>query len=258
MQYDASCTYCSTLGEAVTSDLLADDGSGVSLSDRVAETLQGRIIAGEIPIGAWIRHGAVAEEFSISRTPVREALRILAERDVVTIVPNRGAQVNGQSPSDIRLIGAVRAELEGLAAQQAAGRIDDRLSHRLRTAWDRFRRIIAGEVEGDVAREWATANGEFHSVIIEAAGNRYLTMSIAELRRRLPHNISFGAYAGNSRLLSRNLAEHDRIADAVLGGDGALARELMSAHIHSSIEAVADWLERSGGPGRPNPSGGTR
>ncbi|ANY09396.1 GntR family transcriptional regulator [Pseudonocardia sp. HH130630-07] len=234
----------------MASALPLDDGSGISLSDRVAETLQGRVISGEIPVGSWIRHGAVAEEFAISRTPVREALRILAERDVVTIVPNRGARVNGQSPSDIRLIGAVRSELEGLAAQWAAGRIDDRLSTRLETAWDRFREIADGSAPGDLAREWAAANEEFHAVILEAAGNKYLSLSVAELRRRLPHNISFGAYAGNSRLLARNLAEHDDISRAVLGGEADRARELMTAHIRSSVEAVADWLDRSGGPGR--------
>ncbi|WP_060572270.1 MULTISPECIES: GntR family transcriptional regulator [unclassified Pseudonocardia] len=227
------------------SDLLTDDG--LSLSDRVAEALQSRIIAGTIPVGTWIRHSAVAEEFEISRTPVREALRILAERDVVTIVPNRGARVNGQSPGDIRLIGEVRSELEGMAAQWAADRIDDRLSARLRTAWDRFREIVDGTVDGDVAQEWAAANGEFHSVILEAAGNKYLSLTVAELRRRLPHNISFGAYAGNSRLLARNLAEHDAIAEAVLDGDGARARELMTAHIRVSVDAVAAWLDRSGG-----------
>jgi DNA-binding GntR family transcriptional regulator len=219
--------------------------SDESLSDRVAEVLQGRIIAGEIPVGAWIRHSAVAEELGISRTPVREALRVLAERDVVTIVPNRGARVNGQSPGDIRLIGEVRAELEGTAAQWAAARIDDRLSARLESAWERFREITDGRREGDVAAEWAAANGEFHSVILEAAGNRYLSLTVAELRRRLPHNISFGAYAGNSRLLDRNLAEHDAIAEAVLGGDGDRARALMTAHIRSSVEAVAGWLERT-------------
>jgi DNA-binding GntR family transcriptional regulator len=229
----------------VESDLLTDDG--LSLSDRVAEALQSRIIAGTIPVGAWIRHSAVAEEFEISRTPVREALRILAERDVVTIVPNRGARVNGQSPGDIRLIGEVRSELEGMAAQWAADRIDDRLSARLRTAWDRFREVVDGTVDGDVAQEWAAANGEFHSVILEAAGNKYLSLTVAELRRRLPHNISFGAYAGNSRLLARNLAEHDAIAEAILDGDGARARELMTAHIRVSVDAVAAWLDRSGG-----------
>ncbi|MFC4562304.1 GntR family transcriptional regulator [Nocardiopsis mangrovi] len=237
------------LGEAV-SDLLARDGSGASLSHRVAETLQRRIVAGEIPVGSWIRHSAVAGELAISRTPVREALRILAERDVVTIVPNRGARVNDRSPSDIRQAGQVRAELEGLAAQLAAARIDDRLSRRLETAWDRFRQVVDGAAEGDLAQEWAAANEEFHSVITEAAGNRFLALSIADLRRRLPHNISFGAYAGNSRLLVRNLSEHEGIATAVLDGDGVRARELMTAHIHASIEAVAGWLERSSGPRR--------
>jgi DNA-binding GntR family transcriptional regulator len=158
--------------------------------------------------------------------------------------------VNDQSPSDIRQAGAVRAELEGLAAQVAADRIDDRLSRRLETAWDHFRQVADGAAEGDLAQEWVSANEEFHSVITEAAENRFLALSIADLRRRLPHNISFGAYAGNSRLLVRNLAEHEAIARAVLEGEGARARKLMTAHIQTSVEAVAGWLERSGRSGR--------
>ncbi|MER7282635.1 GntR family transcriptional regulator [Dactylosporangium sp. NPDC000244] len=231
--------------------LIRDSGNGESLSDVVVANLQRRILSGEIPIGTWLRHGALAEELGISRTPVREALRILAAQGLVTIAPNRGAQVNGQSGQDIREIGEVRAELEGFASELAADRMDDAQIKRMTGSWETFRESLGGS-PSEQAEQWAVSNEEFHSVILEAARNPYLSLTINELRRRLPHNLSFAAYAGNSRLITRNLKEHEAIADAILSQDGPRARRLMAAHIRTSIDATARWVEQAAGetPGR--------
>ncbi|GAA1002490.1 GntR family transcriptional regulator [Acrocarpospora pleiomorpha] len=230
-------------------DVVLDDDlapQGASLSDQLVAVLQRRIISGEIPIGTWLRHSALAEEFGISRTPVREALRILASQGIVTIAPNRGAQVNGQSGHDIREIGQVRAELEGLAAALACDRIDDRQTLRMMRSWDEFRASLDEPVAVQAER-WAKSNDHFHSVILEAAGNKYLTLTIRELRRRLPHNLSFGAYAGNSRLIRKNLQEHEAITNAILAQDAGLARRLMTEHIRNSNEAIAHWVDQFSG-----------
>lgn len=229
--------------------LEAAGGPVEAMSDRVVTALQSRIITGQIPIGTWLRHHQLADEFGISRTPVREALRILAAQGIVTIVPNRGAQVNGQSPGDIREIGEVRAELEALAAFLAADRIDDSQIARMRGAWEEFGEALkeGASPEPDLGTKWARSNDEFHTVIIEAAGNKHLVATIGELKRRMPHNLAYGAYAGNTRLLTKNLAEHEAIARAILAEDREQARELMAAHIRSSINATARWVESSTG-----------
>ena len=90
-----------------------------AISERVVEELQRRILNGQIPVGSWLRHSTIAEEFGVSRTPVREALRVLHAQGIVTIVRNRGARVNGHSGRDVRELGEVRAALEGLAAELA-------------------------------------------------------------------------------------------------------------------------------------------
>lgn len=220
--------------------------SSESMSERVAAELQHRIIVGSIPVGTWLRHDAIAREFGISRTPVREALRIMAAQDLVTIEPHRGARVNGQSSQDVREIGVVRAELEGLAASLAAAHIDDAQAERMTLAWQDFEAAfhVTGPGE-ELAERWMESNEAFHSTILEASGNRYLQQAIADLRRKLPHNISFGAYAGSTRLIARNMAEHQAIADAILAQDAERARTLMSEHIRSSVEAAAHWIERS-------------
>ena len=218
------------------------------ISDHIVAVLQRRILAGEIPIGAWLRHGALAEEFGVSRTPVREALRILHSQGVVTIDPHRGARVNGHSGKDIREIGAVRAELEGYAAELATERINDAQLKRMLDAWKGFGEAIRqlGASEGEQrtqAQRWADSNHEFHSVIVEASGNRQLALTIAELRRRLPHNLSYGAYANNSRLLLRNLQQHEGVAAAIVDHNPRLARKRMTAHLRASNEATARWVE---------------
>lgn len=228
---------------------VADEHEGASvaessLSDQVVARLQRRILAGDIPIGTWLRHGAIAEEFGISRTPVREALRILASQGIVTIVPNRGARVDGQSGQDIREIGEVRAELEGLASALAAERIDDDQIRQMTESWETFRDTL-DQPTADQAEAWMVANEKFHSIIVDASGNQHLSTTIRELRRKLPHNLSFGAYAGNSRLIARNLAQHQAIADAIVAQDAERARTEMVAHIRASIEATARWAERN-------------
>jgi DNA-binding GntR family transcriptional regulator len=235
---------------AVARTAAFQDGESGSMSDQLVHELQRRILVGEIPVGSWLRHGALADEFGISRTPVREALRILNSQGIVTIVQNRGARVNGHSSRDIRELGEVRAELEGLAAAQAAERIDDAQLERLLGAWrgyrdaiDRFVEHATSDRSADDAKIWVDANRQFHDVILEAAGNRQLEISIGEVHRRLPQNTSYSAYAGNSRLLRANVDQHEAIADAIVLHDSAAARKAMTAHIRSSIEAMARWAE---------------
>ncbi|MCQ8835192.1 GntR family transcriptional regulator [Streptomyces malaysiensis] len=216
-----------------------------SMSERVASELQHRIILSKIPVGTWLRHDAIAREFGISRTPVREALRIMAARGLVTIEPHRGARVNGQSVQDVLEIGVVRADLEGLAASLAAVHMDDEQAERMTSAWSSFAETLeqTGPRE-ELAEHWIESNELFHSTILEASGNKYLQQAIADLRRKLPHNISFGAYAGSSRLIARNMAEHQMIAEAILAQDALKARDLMNAHIRKSVEATAHWINR--------------
>ncbi|MDV3124128.1 GntR family transcriptional regulator [Mycobacterium sp. 21AC1] len=212
----------------------------------MAAAIHRQILKGEIPVGTWLRHESLAKEFGISRTPVREALRVLNAQGIVTIVRNRGARVDGHSSHDVLEIGVVRAELEGLAAELAAERIDDDQIVQLDNALQAFRQIATSvSVDDDVAAKWVQANELFHAVILEAAGNRHLTTSIKELRRKLPHNLSYGGYKGNSRLLNKNVQEHTEIADAIKAQDGAAARRLMSAHIRSSNETTARWVEQN-------------
>src|SRR5436305_7724762 len=153
------------------------------LVDRLAATIQSRVLSGEIPTGARLRQESLASEFGVSRTPVREALRQLQASGLVNVQPNRGAVVRGPSTRDIREAYAVRAELEGLAAELAVPHIDDAQLEQLREAERLFRHSIEEVIEDrrrgvdrhwSIESDWERANNLFHGVIQEAAGNRQL------------------------------------------------------------------------------------
>lgn len=204
-------------------------------SEEIVLALQRGILLGERPVGSWLRHEALAKEFGTSRTPVREALRALQSRGIVTIVKNRGARINGQSSENVRELGEVRAELEGLAAALAAERINDDQIERMEAAWRDF--DLESKTE-DRGRRWAESNDQFHATVLEASGNRQLYLSIQDIHGRLPPNTSYPAYAESTTLLRRNINEHARVAEAIVSGDSDLARELMKKHILGAIEAI--------------------
>src|SRR6478752_9913203 len=114
-----------------------------ALVDRLAATIQARVLSGEFASGSRLRQESLAAEFGVSRTPVREALRKLQASGLVEMLPRRGALVRGPSAREVREAYEVRAELEGLAASLAATCIRDDELRRLRTAQSHFRRSVA-------------------------------------------------------------------------------------------------------------------
>src|SRR3954468_7639637 len=148
-----------------------------ALVDKLASDLQRRVLSGEFPSGTRLRQSALAAEFGVSRTPIREALRKLQEGGLVELQPHRGALVRGLSAREIRQAYEVRAELEALAAELAATRIRHDELDRLNEAQEQFREGLARTVEAretgegdDQAVRWGRANDQFHQVIQEASG----------------------------------------------------------------------------------------
>ena len=228
-------------------DLGRDEGA---LSERLVDELQRRILDGTIPVGSWLRHSTIAQEFGMSRTPVREALHILNARGIVTIVKNRGARVNGHSSRELRELGEVRAELEGFAAELAVDRIDDEQLARMQKAVEDFAAAVeeyalepAQSKSAEAAARWSAANEAFHGAIVAGSGNWQLALSVEDIGRRLPRNSSFPLYSGNLRLLRQNLAEHQAVADAIIARDARKARQAMVKHIRSASAIRVRYLE---------------
>jgi DNA-binding GntR family transcriptional regulator len=214
--------------------------------------LEAAIASGEIPVNSWLRQESMAAEFKVSRTPIREALRVLQATGMVEVVPNRGALVRGPTPRDIREAYVVRAELEGFAAELAARwSRDDELAE-LRQAEKLFQQLVEEHLDdarvpdGPSPKEasWMQANDRFHLAIQRGAGNARLQAAIENLHRSFPRNLTWAALSGDSNLLRVNVEEHRAIRAAIEDRDEATARRLMTDHVRRSGELVGMWFER--------------
>lgn len=211
-----------------------------SLVDEIAANIRARIMNGEFAIGTPLRQAALAEEFGVSRTPIREALRQLQNGGLIEVLPNRGAVIRVPTPWEVREAYEVRAELEGMAARRAAERITRTQLRTLSESNGVLRRALDEAGSPDTQ----AANDSFHTIICAAAGNEWLTAMVARINESFPRNVSSLALAGNERHRQENVAEHDEIIAAFEAGDAALAREAMHAHIMSAGEYLAAWYER--------------
>ena len=226
-----------------------------ALVDRLAAAIQSRVLSGEFPSGTRLRQETLAEEFGVSRTPVREALRKLQAGGLVSVEPNRGAVVRGPSPREVREAYEVRAELEGLAAELAATRIRDAELRRLHQAQTLFRRSVKALLVWKRERrngmrppakahgDWIRGNDLFHLTIQEAAGNDRLRATLADLHTSFPRDLTWIVLGESSRLLEENVAQHGSILEAIERHDAATARQLMVDHVHRAGELVVRRFE---------------
>jgi DNA-binding GntR family transcriptional regulator len=236
--------------------------SAEQLVGSLANRISAKIFTGEYPPGSPLRQEALAEEFSVSRTPIREALRLLEVRGVVQHRPNQGAIVLAPNAQDIRDAYQVRAELEGLAISLAVEWITDDQIERMRRAQKRFSetvdkliaaRLSKGKTHSRNVPNWIESNDEFHGVVIEASGNRRLKQVIQDLHLGFTRNIMLSALMMDGRRMRENVSQHEAILSAICRQDSSEARKVMTHHILRSGELAVWWLEsqdRLAGSGR--------
>lgn len=207
-----------------------------ALVDEIASALQARVLRGEIPTGARLAQEAIAADFGVSRTPVREALRKLQAIGIVHVEPNKGAVVRAPSVREIREGYAVRAELEGLAASLAAELATRSQLERIEAAVDDFRRCRDTDAE---LAEWSRANAAFHELVHEASANERLRRMLAELHVSLPRSLTEIVLGEKPRRIEDNVEQHARILEAIEAHDAAAARERMIEHVRNAGALVA-------------------
>lgn len=198
-----------------------------TLVDHAYEAILERILNGRLAEGAALSEVAVAADLGMSRTPVHDALRLLAIDGFVMQERNRRAQVASFSADDLVEVFEMRKLLEGHAAELAAGRMDARQLAPLRATADS---LHDGLNARDWNRRWTDFDTEFHRAIAEASGNSRLSADI--YRYRLLHR-GINRFSTDAKSLRRALAEHEAILAALEARDRIAAREQMVAHIEA-------------------------
>jgi DNA-binding GntR family transcriptional regulator len=213
-----------------------------ALVDETAAAIRARIMSGEIPIGAQLRQAELAATLGVSRTPIREALRQLQAGGLIEVLPRRGAVVRVPAPWEVREAYEVRAELEGLACVRAVGEITSEQLDELRRTNDVLR--DGPRAANDEPSPTTVANDRFHTLIHEIAGNERLARTIRDINDAFPRNVSALVLQDNPRLRANNLAQHERIVEALAANDAEFARKEMRDHVIAAGEALARWYER--------------
>jgi DNA-binding GntR family transcriptional regulator len=196
-----------------------------TLVERAYEAILERILDGRLKEGDTLSEVVLAKTLAMSRTPVHDALRLLAIDGFATQERNCRARVAGFSADGVFEIFEMRKLLEGHAAELSAGRMDGRQIMPLRAM---AASLHEGLKSRDWNKRWADFDAAFHHAIAEASGNSRLCADI--LRYRLLHR-GINRFSTDPKSLLRALAEHEGILDAIEARNQAVARERMVAHI---------------------------
>lgn len=212
----------------------------------VTDTLREMLLEGEFLPETRLQEVSLAEKMQVSRTPVREALRVLAKDGLLIYAPNRGYIVRRFTFEDIIKAFRVRAALEGLGARMAA---ENGLSDEARTELDNCieeaEELLKTDLcQADNYQVWREMNARFHMGILKQSDNELL-MRCAKDSRRIPivFNGSFKWYAFEN--FRRSHEHHKMILEAVKNGYGERAEWMMKEHIYSAAEILKEHFKHN-------------
>jgi DNA-binding GntR family transcriptional regulator len=201
-----------------------------ALYEQVAEQLRQRIFRRELEPGCWIDELKIAEEFGISRTPLREALKVLAAEGLVTMKVRRGAYVTEMSEKDLRDVYHLLSLLESDAAAVVATQASAAQLQSLQT--------LHTELEGAVQERerFFALNEQFHMLLLELADNRWRSQVVSDLRKVMKlnrHNSLF-----KQGRMEDSLREHRAILAAIMAHNAPVAAQAMQTHFAQGLEAA--------------------
>lgn len=211
--------------------LLADGGRSATLHNEVLVRLRNYIIEGNLPEGARVPEAELCRRFGVSRTPLREALKVLAAEGIVELLPNRGARVRAISPEEAKDLLEFLGGLEALAGRLACERISDGAIAEIEALhFEMYRNYVQQELP-----DYFRKNQEIHRKIIEAACNdalqaahRSVSAKVQRMRYAANQDESRGRWAEAMR-------EHERILDALKRRAGGELAQVLFEHLRNKL-----------------------
>ena len=219
-----------SLRSAIVAPMSAISLTPRALYEEVAELIRQRIYSRELAPGSWIDELKMAEEFGISRTPLREAIKVLAAEGLVTMKVRRGAYVTEVNEKDLRDVYHLLALLESDAAAVVAEHATLAQRETLQALHNEL------EASQQDRERYFALNEAFHMRLLDMADNRWRSQMVADLRKVMKLH-RHGSLFKTGRL-AESLDEHRALMDALVKGQPELARQRMQAHFMNGLQAA--------------------
>jgi len=219
-----------------------EPSSPTAIAEWVADVLRDRIVKGHYPPGARLVERKISVELNLSRTPVREALKLLQADGLISISRNKGAQVLHYDRDEALSLFEIIAALESLAATRLAGRITGDVLDRL----EGLHREMLRHLELGDHNSYFDVNSVIHDLIVLNSGNPILI----ETHKRLIARARRGRYLAIMKpaRLKQAVAEHESLMAALRAGDPEEAGRIWRLHLLHTGESVADFISAQAAP----------
>ena len=207
-----------------------------ALHEQVATRLRQMLVEGRIAPGAKLNERELSERLNVSRTPLREAIKMLAAEGLVELLPNRGAIAVSLSEADVLNTFEVMAGLEALSGELAAQRITD---EELAEIQAMHFEMMAAYTRSDLSNYYRL-NAQIHRAINAAAKNPVLTSTYNQVNARL-QALRFRSNQDGAKW-KRAVKEHELMIDALDARDGAALKQILQQHLHHKRDTVLELM----------------
>jgi DNA-binding GntR family transcriptional regulator len=220
----------------MTAEIISIPRAG--LHQHVAMRLRQMLVESQIQPGAKLNERELCHALSVSRTPLREAIKMLAAEGLVELVPNRGAIAVALTETDIRNTFEVMAGLEGMSGELAATRVTDEELAEIRAM---HFEMLAAWTRRDLSNYYRI-NAEIHRAINRAAKNPVLTATYEQVNARL-QALRFRSNQDEDKW-KRAVKEHEQMVEALAARDAAGLRAVLVGHLHAKRDVVLEQMRR--------------
>ena len=220
----------------MTGEFELDSNGFLPLREVVYEALRKAILKENLKPGERLMENTIALKMGVSRTPVREAIRMLSDEGLVLLIPRRGAQVAQISRQELMDVLEIRESLEILATSLACGRITEEQKKILEKTAEEFRTS-----KGRPITEIAEADVAFHEAIYKASGNKRLVSILNNLREQM-YRFRLEYLKHGEGIHEDLVKEHTQILEAICARNVEKATECIKEHIEKQRETIENAL----------------